>query len=193
MYIHRTLFALLLLLSTTFYSCKKDNEEPENGDFSSEVVYLKVGHKWIYNVIGPLAPYDTYSQEFSSVSKGIFTVSNQYDNETPFTNKAYYENGYLNNMGTAAAKAPNQQFLKYKDVHLGDTWTRVTPTETYYYKVVGLNETVTVPAGTFICKKIEITFKNASNTQYSYFSDTSGLIMVDNEELFNLELKSKNF
>lgn len=83
-----------------------------------------------------------------------------FDNVSAPDANVYFENGYMNTFDEGQSKGANQQLLKYTDVKVGDTWTRITPTETYYHEVLSINESVTVPAGTFICKKIQVTFQN---------------------------------
>ena len=42
----------------------------------------------------------------------------------------------MNTFDEGQSKGANQQLLKYTDIKVGDTWTRITPTETYYPEVL---------------------------------------------------------
>lgn len=184
-----SLYLLSLTLLIAFSSCKKDNDT----DLSTGAIpFIKVGNKWNYDVTGGLYPYTTYTTEVTGNNNGIYTMASWFDNTQLPDAGIYFENGYMNTYDAVETKGANQQLLKITNAKVGDTWTRITPTETYYHELLSVNETVTVPAGTFVCKKVRTTFKNAFNEQDTYWSDEFGQIKIDGLVL-STELVSKNF
>jgi hypothetical protein len=184
------LFAVAALLS--FNSCKKESADPGDANTNTPITFLKVGNKWVYNITSGFTTYTTTTNEVTGVNNGIYTISTKFDDTPGDRVYLYGENGYLNWYDEGQAKGANQQILKYNNAQVGDTWTRITPTETYHHECVSINESVTVPAGTFVCKKIHTTFENAFNDQDTYWSDEFGQIKIDNLVL-STELASKNF
>ncbi len=183
-----------LLLSLTvlmvFSSCKKDN--PDGSNQPTDIAFLRVGNKWVYNITGGFTSYSTTTNELISVNNGTYKMATWFDDTQGASVYLYGQGGYLCWYDEGLSKGANQQLYKYQNAVVGDTWTRITPTETYHHECLSVNESVTVPAGTFICKKIKVTFENSFNDQTTYWNDTYGQIKVDNL-LFSTELASKNF
>jgi hypothetical protein len=181
-------FILSFIVLMAFISCKKESEP----SLSNPIPWLKVGNKWIYDVTGGLTSYTTYTTEVTNNKSGIYTMASWLDDDKGLDANVYFENGFMNTFDEGQSKGANQQLLKYINAKVGDTWTRITPTETYYHEVISINETVTVPAGTFVCKKVKVTFLNAINDQDTYWSDEFGQIKIDGLFL-STELATKNF
>ncbi|MBL0358711.1 MAG: hypothetical protein IPP72_18425 [Chitinophagaceae bacterium] len=182
-----SLLPLLLLLAVS--SCKKD-DAPSNTNTS--IPYLKIGNKWIYNITGGFTSYTTTTNEITAVNNGVYTLATKFDTDPGANAYLYGDNGYLNWYDEGQSKGANQKVLKYNNLNVGNTWTRITASETYTHECLSVNESVTVPAGTFICKKIKVTFANAFNEQTTYWSDDFGQVKVDNL-FFSVELANKNF
>lgn len=180
---------LFFLLMIVFISCKKD--DPVN-NFTNPVPFIQVGNKWVYDVSSFFYPYDSMSNQITANNNGVYTMSTWFNNAPGENAFLYYQNGYINQYDQGQSVGANQYLYKWQNAQVGDTWTRITPTETYTHTVESVNESVTVPAGTFICKKVHITFANAFNDQYTYWSDTDGIIKIENL-LLDAELRSKNF
>lgn len=176
-------FWILVVFISILFSCNKNNP--------TSLPWLKIGHKWTYDVSG-INNYKEANIEIIDNNNGIFTIQSQYDSLSPNFDYLYLEDKFLCIYDATDVKSANQFLLKISKAKVGDKWTRITPNETYYHELISLNESVTVPAGTFICKKIKVTFKNSSNTQYTFWSDDFGQIKIENL-IINLDLKSKNF
>ncbi|UAY52305.1 hypothetical protein [Ferruginibacter albus] len=187
--------ALALCAIISLYSCKKDDASSGGvkADPNPPITYLKTGNKWVYNITGGILAfsYSTSTQEITANNNGIFTLAVTFDNDKS-TAFEYYSNGFLCTYDDGESIGPDQPILKFTNAQVGDKWTRITPSETYYHELESLNESVTVPAGTFICKKIKTTFKNAFNDQTSYWSDQYGEIKIEGLSA-EMELASKNF
>jgi hypothetical protein len=184
-----TLLLLGIIILGTFNSCKKDSPAAA---LTNPIPYVKVGHKWVYNVTGGFTGFSTITYEYTANNGEIYKMESMFDDTKGTDAFFYYVGGYINEYEAGSSRGANQQWLKWDNVKVGDKWTRVTADETYYHEVMSLDEVVTVPAGTFTCKKIKVTFKNAFNEQEEYYNDTYGLIKED-DLMMSTELASKNF
>lgn len=177
------------MLMVTFSSCKKDS-----GTISDSTVmppYIAVGHKWIYDASG-FSGYSTVTYEIDAVNGTNYHQKSTFDGDAGGDAYFYAKDGFLCVYEPPETRGGTQRRLKLNNAAVGDVWSRIVPGKTYYHELKSLNESVTVPAGTFICKKVEVTFSDSFNSQDEYWNDEYGLIKLDNF-ILSVELKSKNF
>jgi hypothetical protein len=174
-------FLILLLLA-----CDKEKQEPQE----PVVPYWRLGNTWNYQMTNnPL--YSSEIFRLDAIGLDRHTFSRTFSNGDVYLHFEYYENGYLYKQPESSPLA--DKYLKYKDLKVGDIWADLYRD----YEVVALQETITVPAGTFSCTKVKSITKDwlpsgGNETSYSYYSEQYGLIKVEGMDP-NVALVSKNF
>ena len=173
-------FALLISAGLLFTSCSKDETTPTPTPTASGFTFAAVGHQWIV------------SNDSSGVNLGNDTTkiiaslgSNKWmmnDSSTMYCSSNEF--GFIMDTLTmilckADAKVNDQYVV---DFGLGFTMTN---------KVVAVGQSVTVPAGTFSCFKIELSFMGQVMSTF-YVSKQYGMIKSESDGVVS-SLISKNF
>jgi|GEM_PF-4009633 hypothetical protein len=199
----KLIIVLAILVTTVLSACKKSgtpattsNNNPIDTSYPA-VPYLFVGAKSTYAVTGGLfsSNVDTVVIELIAENNNIFTQSIKFDGVEQGPDYVYYQGGYINSYIPPATKGAQQGIYKYAPIHLNDSWIRVynTPSDTTFYSIAALNDTITVQAGKFVSSKVELQFSNAFNDQQNYYSPTAGLIRTVNPLYLSYDLAYKNF
>lgn len=181
--------ALILLLAVLFLaSCKKDDPEPNDNTpttpASSVFTFFKTGATWTY---------DTYDSDGSAVIQQSYTINSISSNyATVNWNVAgifnYTVNWYADNSAFSMLCSPGDgKKLIWCDAtpSIGEFWfegwTDSTGTVTDTCRIIGVGETVTVPAGTFTnCIKIrETTSDDPMCYKLFWLSLSSGVIKTE--------------
>jgi hypothetical protein len=186
------LFILVLFALISFNSCKKESTDNQSSTPTTPIPYLAIGNKWVYNVTGGITGYSTFTKQIISNNNGVYVSSTLWDNTAGTAVYEYSDHGFLDTYDEGETQGANQHLVEYTNPKVGDTWTRITPSETYYHTMVSIDTSITVAAGTFVCNAVKTEFKNAFNDQYTYWSNQYGQIKIDGLEL-STELASKNF
>lgn len=191
-----TLVALLLVVVIS--ACKKDEEQiipTENPTKSYE--YLKVGNKWVYDVILNGNPFDSLVTEIIDENNGTFellTKDNTYKQHTFLYVEDNKLKQYIKGQDRNAAV-----MLSKANATVGETWTIKDRAgqDSIVYTIKADNEKVTVPAGTYTCTKIEANYVSGWSI-VSYRDKNYGIIKMEtranNSSITNdYNLRSVNF
>ncbi len=181
----KKLLLLFFVLPELFSACKKPNVI---APLSNLVPYMKAGNSWTYVIVSDSLPYKTCSMWLTGATGDSYEMDTRYDDEEAPAAYIYYTNGGLNHYFKGQSRASRQMYLKYENVAVGDTWSSVSDNMINRFEVLSLTDTVVVPAGTFVCKRIE----NLSLPETNWYSDQVGLIKRKNT-WETLELNNKNF
>jgi hypothetical protein len=181
--------AWFLLLSLTLLSCNK-SDSPTNPSTSNDFVPLplRVGNTWIYRLIlSGQTSYDTCRIiNAATINSQLVYVMNQ----RRFFDKDgfYYDEGFLYGMRVSG---PDQKIeIVYPDNPvIGQTWYVYDVSSSF--RLEALNESVTVPAGTFSCSRLTVTEDNG-DIYSAWMSSGKGVIKMssgsDSFELISLTL-----
>ena len=218
--LYKILFIAIFVTAIISSSCKKDDPvipvvpTPVNTSTGKAVNFLNIGNKWAYKV----KYYDSdnllYSYAIDTVNtisisdSNIITQSTRwliYDAENDDLwfdlneNAEYYvdANFYYRVIGEQKTK------ILSKSPYVGEKFTY---TDEYSYtetnEVVKINESVSVPAGTFICTKIKSSTNMNSNVANTWINKDKGIIKMTavtedyySDEIITteMELNWKNF
>jgi hypothetical protein len=189
---------LLLALVVALVACNKDDDDDNNP--SGGVDYLKVGNEWVYELEATTSGF-TMTGEFgyeviAENSDGTYTVeqTTEMSGIPPQTETLYWTEDDVFNIGHDMS-----------DVSVGDSWDETDEGVTYTTTVVAVNESLTVPAGTFSCTKLKSTQSDDDTLEsFSYFNDSYGMIQMETTSQeeeggvvvtfeMTMKLSSKNF
>jgi hypothetical protein len=173
---------IILIVSQIFSSCKK--EEDDNIS-QNTFTFMKTGTKWTYNTFDSSDPSIIIEEVYEITEMGTdgwaklkwsiagYLMSNVewYADNTQFCNLGQ-KNSNKKLILTTANPAVNDTW--------SETWTTNTGTVTNTHKVTDLNQSVTVPAGTFNCIKIRETTSD-DNVYYKdyWFNIQKGVIKTE--------------
>ena len=182
--------ALVLAVALIFTGCKKDDPEPDNNTpttpTSSVFTFFKTGATWTYDTYDsdPGNPHISQSFTINSINAqkyanvtwnvaGMYTITQEwYADDTKFSMLCSQGGGTM--LVFCDANPTVGEFW-------AETWTDTSGTVTDSCRIVALNETVTVPAGTFTnCIKIlETTSEDPVYYKYIWLSLTYGVIKTE--------------
>lgn len=179
---------IFLLISLTFCSCKKEEDDPEINNpiiTQSTFGFMKTGTKWTYNTFDSEDPTIVLNEVFEITemgNDGWGKVKWTIEGVIVQTLDWYSDNSLFSNL--AQKNTVKKLTLCTKDPVLNDTWTETWTTTTGNVtntrKVTALNQSVTVPAGTFNCIKIHET-TSEDNIYYKdyWFNVQNGIIKTE--------------
>jgi len=193
------LAAMCFLAMVIFVGCSKDEDvtSTTNTTNNAPFAFLKVGNEWVYEV------YDGTNNELLGTYRWDILLY------TPSAAKpdgyevhlSTYELGYDNGMMYGLADKDlwviggyvpdNCSVFLDRDCYIEKEW------ELDFFckgtaKIISLNETVTVPAGTFSnCIKIEVQNSDGLKNYYWVHKDFGNIMAEENNRIY--KLKSKNF
>lgn len=183
-----TTLSIFLLLSQVFYSCKKEEDNPETNNpivTQSTFGFMKTGTKWTYNTFDSEDPtividevFEITEMETDGWAKVKWTVGGF----VVQTVEWYADNTLFSNL--AQKNTVKKLCLCTKSPAINDTWSETWATSTGNVTntrtVTALNQSVTVPAGTFNCIKIHETTSedNIYYTDY-WFNVQNGIIKTE--------------
>ena len=180
-----------LIISLLISSCKKEDVEPISlSEFQNATFpFLNVGNKWSY-YYDSFFDSGTLIMEVGSVLNNKYKVSFSYNDASPSYQYWYADGQYLKT--STDANPTGKPIFKFNP-SLNDSWQHPgSSNNTIFYKVVKLNDTIATSLDTYYdCVKIEVTFSDAFNTQYNYWSKQYGEVYQDG--VLSLDLFEKNF
>jgi hypothetical protein len=167
-------YVCLLMLLLTLVSCNK-SESPTTPSGSNDFIPLplKVGNTWIYkHTVSGQTSYYTCSIVSSTTinSQLVYLLNEQWLFDK---NAAYYTEGILHGMRVSSGPDQKIEVIYPKNPVVGQTWYVYDVSSGF--KLEALNESVTVPAGTFSCSRL--TGIPDSGDMYSvWYSNGKGII-----------------
>lgn len=196
----RLLVTLSLLVTVTIFSCKKDND-PITPDCANNTGWLRNGHEAVFVNTPIYITADTLYASFEEVSTGVFKSTSKFDNGTVYPVQFNYLQACNNSIYQAATvDLSNKQETYRIDGNVGDTWT-TTNTSTGGNTITNVNTikakdiSITVPAGTFLCMKLnQVSTSSAggSASTDTYINNNAGPVLVDGSSV-HYELARKNY
>lgn len=194
---YKILSITLCLSAIIFSGCKKDKDEepaptnPGNPAPPAAFSFVKPGNRWIYRIAQNTSVVDTI-KVLTDLTSGNYLVR-VFGSDTA--------GWYKDNTLIADYDSLGQKLTFFKTTSaVNDTFMRTyTSNDTNYRIVASINESVTVPAGTFSCFKIKETKTFSSEEYYFYIDKINGLIKFEvflsgsPIPLVTYELTSKNF
>lgn len=183
--------ALMLAVAIIFTGCKKDDPEPEPttptpSPTSSVFTFYKAGATWTYDTYDSDAGSPHFNQTFTINSinaqqyanvtwdiAGMYTITQEwYADDTKFSMLCSQGGGTM--LVFCDANPTIGEFW-------AETWTDTSGTVSDSCRIIALNETVTVPAGTFTnCIKIlETTSEDPVYYKYIWFNLSTGVIKTE--------------
>ncbi|MBN2778245.1 MAG: hypothetical protein JXR36_11415 [Bacteroidales bacterium] len=183
-----TALTILLLLSQVFYSCKKEGDDPEANNpiiTQSTFGFMKTGTKWTYNTFDSEDPTIVIDEVFEITEMGTdgwakvkWSIAGIVIQNVDW----YSDNSVFCNL--AQKNTVKKLSLCTTNPAINDTWSETWDTSngnvTNTRTVTALNQSVTVPAGTFNCIKIRETTSedNIYYTDY-WFNVQNGIIKTE--------------
>jgi hypothetical protein len=162
---------LFLIIIVALASCDKDDDENQypGPDF------LKKGNEWNYDL----------SMKTDGISQSgdfLYKIISQDDDEN-YTVKATTALQGFPSQDEYENWAVNDVFYLGRDMNLvsvGDSWSEPEDGVDYYTTVLEDNVEVTVPAGSYICRKLRQTQSNDTTlVGYHYYNDDFGVVMTE--------------
>ena len=185
-----------VLIIFVFFACGKKNNDPTPSNPSTpnaSFAFVKDNHQWNYdyNIFGFAR---TLSLLTDSIEANLYKIATTYDSDAPEYAYWFASGPYLKTYADGQTKA-NAVIIYKSNPALNDSWSNVNannPAKITYYQVTNTDTTIVTSAGTFTnCKKIQVTFNYAINTQYNYWNESHGLVYQSGYP--TLDLTSKNF
>lgn len=179
----RLSFAVIMFSALAFTSCKKDETttDPTPTPSGTTFTFAAVGHQWIM------------SNDSAGVDLG---------NDTTKIIAAAGANRWEMSDGSIMYCSSNEfgftedtltMIICKADAKVNDQYTiNIAPGYTAIAKVVAVDQSVVVPAGTFSCFKVDLSFMGQVMGTY-YISRKYGMIKTTDLEGFTSKLVSKNF
>ncbi len=186
---------LFLVFIVALVSCKKDdNNDPLGPSF------LKNGNKWVYDM-------SVSSQNVSNSGDFTYEVLNKIDTENYTIEEITHFDGFQAEVETTTWAFDNVFNLgrDMRNVGVGDSWSEPHNGVDYFTSVIEDGVEVTVPAGTFTCRKLRQTQSDNTTLEgFHYYNEDFGVVLVEQTyqqveqgQTFNVEskmkLKSTNF
>ncbi len=163
------LIIVFLLSTLSFFGCKDHDTNPL---VIADVIYpLTIGNTWIFKVLS----YDTLGNQYELMpSQILITGDTVIQGQQCYLG---YETYFNRSDGlycfTGDSGSPFALLYKYP-AKVGDSYSEGNRTIT----VVSVNDTITVPAGTFVCYHYEVLAPYA-DTEERYLAPKIGLVMVE--------------
>ena len=192
----KSIVTSVLLLLTMFTACKKETEPAPQPLTPPFVSTMKVGDESIFDITGNFGGGNAHYNNAVTIKTIKDLGGNNYYMTTniPMFNVADTMTVYIDNRG-AWDKQKNGQMrlLGSSNPMKGAVTYAVTGSDTTFTKVVDINMSVTVPAGTFSCTEIKEFYSNSSDYRISYTS--KGLVKMQQygSMPITFELRSRNF
>lgn len=190
---------LLALSILVFNGCEDKTTDPPAVD--NNFTFAKVGNKWTYKVTSESHISDMTQEIIKDMGNHIYKVETIYQGASFGTVYLFwYVNGEeisFNSDSTGISK----NFMFDSSTEVNKTYMSIVEYspflqrgDTVYAKILSLDESVTVPAGTFSCIKIQVWGGTTSSMSESmvYFNRKVGQIKQTSAQM-NLELKLNNF
>jgi len=182
--IHISFFALALLSVLWIGACSKNDSNPVTPNSSGGVFPLAVGNKWLLQKY----TYDNASGGMKASSVDTMKIVQ----DTLIRNEKWFTTGngsYMTNRtgGTWLydANTSMQLYLKYP-AQVDDSYRviqgdSVNSYDTMLVKMLSINQSVTVPAGTFSCMTYQITYASSKTIRTLQFAPGKGLVFKQTE------------
>lgn len=190
---------LLALSILVFNGCEDKTTDPPTVD--NNFTFAKVGNKWTYKVTSESHISDMTQEIIKDMGNHIYKVETIYQGASFGTVYLFwYVNGEEISFNTDSTGL-SKNFLFNNSTEVNKTYMSIIEYspfmqrgDTVYAKILSLDESVTVPAGTFSCIKIQVWGGTTSSMPESmvYFNRKVGQIKQTSAQM-NLELKLKNF
>ena len=191
--------AILLIGILTSISCKKESDN--NITCANLTGWLSNGHEAVF-VNTPIFIFaDTLYTSFQEVGVGIFKSTSKFDDGTGYPIQTSYLQACNNSIYQATNSAlTNKQEVYRVDGNIGDTWTFTTTsvggnTVTTTTTITDKNVSITVPAGTFNCirlNQVSTSSAGGSATTDTYINNNAGPVLIDGTSA-HYELARKNY
>lgn len=185
--------SMFLLLSAVILisACnKKDDPDPDPQPTYEIFTFVKTGNYWDYYTYAASVLDDSMKMKVtSSLGAGKWQIVMEplappIYGDTSIWYMTDVEFGFWDAVKTTVLKADAKVNDKYVTIDSGDTLT---------YKVVGIDVTTIVPAGSFKCFKVA-EYYGSDLGGYLYINPKSGLILYEDVDgIFQIKLKRKNF
>jgi len=173
---------IVVIISQIFASCKKE----ENDIISQDTfTFMKTGTKWTYNTFDSSDPSIVIEEVFEITEVGTdgwaivkWSLAGYLVNNVEW----YADNTLFCNLGQKYSD--KKLILTTVNPSINDTWSETFATNTgsvtNTHKITALNQSITVPAGTFNCIKIRETTSD-DNVYYKdyWFNIQKGVIKTE--------------
>jgi hypothetical protein len=179
--------------------CEDKTSDPPAND--NNFTFAKLGNKWTFKVTSDNHISDMTQEIVKDMGNHIYKVETIYQGASFGTVYLFwYVNGEEISFNTDSTGL-SKNFLFDSSTEVNKTYMSIIEYspfmqrgDTVYAKILSLDESVTVPAGTFSCIKIQVWGGTTSSMPESmvYFNRKVGQIKQTSAQM-NLELKYKNF
>jgi hypothetical protein len=188
-----------MLIFLVSIGCEEKTTDPPAND--NNFTFAKVGNKWTFKVTSDSHTSDMTQEIIKDMGNHIYKVETIYQGASFGTVYLFwYVNGEEMSFNTDSSGL-HKNFLFNSSSEVNKTYMSIVEYspflqsgDTVYAKILSLDESVTVPAGTFSCIKIQVWGGVTSSMPESmvYFNRKVGQIKQTSESM-TLELKYKNF
>jgi hypothetical protein len=166
----KTKFLLLAMMVFALVACDKDEDEAY-----PKPVFLEIGNKWVYDL-------SVKSQNITMTGDFTYDVMTRLDDEN-YTVKATTElQGFPGSSELVNWEVDNV-FNLGRDMNLvgvGDSWSEPLDGVDYYTTVMEDGVEVTVPAGTYTCRKLRQTQSdNTTLVGFYYYNTNTGIVLME--------------
>jgi len=184
-----TIFVALLTafaVSTSIVGCGDDDDSPTNpGTGNNENLPLAMGNKWVMD----LKDYTNDNLDSTYIDSMVIDTSFVRTGQTWYGQKGddvYYRTG---SEGAFQLIDMGGSFLEIKimkpSAHVGEDWIEMVSNDTMKVEVLGVNESVTTPAGTFTgCHHYLMSFRGVTYTQEYWMKVGVGFVKMVNGNEF---------
>ena len=168
---------VILAIPVLFSACQNEENNNDNNVAENPLTFMAVGNYWIMEFTS-FGSTQSITLTMTAESDNVFTVEVNTPTETT-TEYWYVQNGYLKSYPEGGSMADAKSLFK-SGGNVGDSWTNprsTTPGATTNYEIVSISDTATTTSGTYNnLQKQEVTFSDAFNTQYNYWSPSVGQV-----------------
>jgi len=170
----RFILLILAIFSLVLISCDKSPNDPN--DDGSVIYPLEYGHSWQY-----LTQYEGISTFETHINKVVKDTTINYEKWTVLSYDdsvfSYVKNRadglYFNTKNKSTGIWTSTIYYKYKAT-VGETYTNQNDVK---IDVISTNDSITVPAGKFVCYKYRVKYNTNLNT-IEYYAPNLGLIKL---------------
>ncbi len=168
---------LFLCVSLILSSCENNDDNGDTITAGTPLTFMEVGNYWKMEMT-TFGASDTLTLTLTAVENNVFTVDITTSTDN-FTEYWYVYEGFLKVYQDGEDMADAKSIFK-SGGNIGDTWTNPRETSagaTTIFEIESITESGTTPSGTYDnLQKLEVTFSDAFNTQYNYWSPSVGQI-----------------